>query len=34
VASTLLYTNGDTLPAAVGYVFSGLTLLSLWFGGD
>jgi predicted unusual protein kinase regulating ubiquinone biosynthesis (AarF/ABC1/UbiB family) len=34
VASTLLYTNGDTLPAAIGYVFSGLTLLSLWFGGD
>lgn len=34
VSSTLLYTNGDLIPAVVGYAFSGIMLLSLWFGGE
>jgi hypothetical protein len=34
VSSTLLYTHGDLVPAIIGYGFSGLTLLSLWFGGE
>lgn len=34
VSSTLLYTNGDLVPAVVGYVFSGIMMLSLWFGGE
>jgi predicted unusual protein kinase regulating ubiquinone biosynthesis (AarF/ABC1/UbiB family) len=33
VSSTLLYTHGDLLPSAVGYVFSGLLLLNVLFGG-
>jgi predicted unusual protein kinase regulating ubiquinone biosynthesis (AarF/ABC1/UbiB family) len=34
VSSTLLYTNGDVLPAAIGYLFSGITLLSLLVAGE
>jgi hypothetical protein len=34
VSSTLLYTHGDLAPAIIGYVFSGITMLSLWFGGE
>lgn len=34
ISSTLLYTNGDVVPAIIGYAFSGLTFLSLWFGGE
>ncbi len=32
VASTLLYTNGDLIPAVAGYVFSGIALLTSLFG--
>jgi predicted unusual protein kinase regulating ubiquinone biosynthesis (AarF/ABC1/UbiB family) len=31
VASTLLYTHGDLMPAIIGYAFSGLALLSALF---
>jgi predicted unusual protein kinase regulating ubiquinone biosynthesis (AarF/ABC1/UbiB family) len=32
VASTLLYTNGDLVPAVIGYVLSGVALLTSMFG--
>ncbi len=34
MSSTLLYTHGDLLPSAVGFVLSAATLVSLWWAGD
>ena len=34
VTSTLFYTNGDLIPAAIGYVVSGVTFLSMLLSGE
>ncbi|MEO8393931.1 MAG: AarF/UbiB family protein, partial [Chloroflexota bacterium] len=34
ITSTLFYTHGDVVPAVIGYVFSGVMLLALYFTGE
>lgn len=34
ISSTMLYTAGEATPALIGYVLSGLTLLSVWLTGN
>jgi predicted unusual protein kinase regulating ubiquinone biosynthesis (AarF/ABC1/UbiB family) len=34
ITSTLFYTHGDVVPAVIGYIFSGVMLLALYFTGE
>ncbi len=34
MSSTLLYTNGNIAPAVIGYVLSGIALISTWWAGE
>ncbi len=34
IASTIFYVNGDAIPAVIGFVFSGIMVLALYFTGE
>ena len=34
MSSTLLYTNGDTTVAVIGYVLSAVSLIGVWLAGE